>query len=145
MGRDFLDANVLFSAAHGATSRLRDLWRLPNAVLLTSAYCVEEARRNLAIDRPEALPDLATLVAGLTLVPEPASELELPAGMKLPEKDRPVFLAAMQAEATHFLTGDHKHFGASRGKVFAGVRIVTPADYLGPPSDGGRASARKNP
>lgn len=54
MDRDFLDANVLFSAARSATSRLRDLWRLPQTTLITSAYCVEEARRNLAIDRPEA-------------------------------------------------------------------------------------------
>lgn len=133
MDRDFLDANVLFSAARSATSRLRDLWRLPNAVLLTSAYCVEEARRNLAIDRPESLIDLDMLVAGLTLVPESAPDLEMPEGMELPEKDRPVFLAAVQAKATHFLTGDRKHFGVYRGKTFGGVRIVTPADYLGPP------------
>jgi hypothetical protein len=32
--------------------------------LLTSAYCVEEARRNLAADRPAALADLGTLVTG---------------------------------------------------------------------------------
>ncbi len=132
--RDFLDANVLFSAARSAKSRLRDLWRLPRITLLTSAYCVEEARRNLAIDRPEALADLAMLVAKLVLVPEPAPELKLPEGLELPEKDRPVFLAAVQAKATHFLTGDHKHFGSYLGKTFGGVRIVAPADYLGPPA-----------
>jgi hypothetical protein len=139
--RGFLDANVLFSAARSATSRLRDLWRLPASELIISAYCIEEARRNLAFDRPEALADLDMLIAALTVVPEPATGLELPEGIDLPEKDRPVFLAAIQAKATHFLTGDHKHFGVYRGKTFAGVMIVTPADYLGPPRRSGR---RKN-
>jgi uncharacterized protein len=130
--RPFLDANVLFSASRSETTRLRELWRRPDAALLTSAYCVEEARRNLAADRPAALADLQVLVAGLTLVSEPAADAKLPKGIELPDKDRPVFLAAVQAKATHFLTGDHKHFGAYRGKTFGGVRIVTPADYLGP-------------
>jgi predicted nucleic acid-binding protein len=136
--RPFLDANVLFSAARSASTRLRELWQRPETVLLTSAYCVEEARRNVAVDRPAALADLGALVARLTLVSEPAADAELLKGIELPDKDRPVFLAAVQAKATHFLTGDHKHFGPYRGKTFGGVRIATPADYLGPADKPGK-------
>ena len=47
MDRVFLDANILFSAAYRPTSRLLQLWSLPDVELLTSPYAVEEARRNL--------------------------------------------------------------------------------------------------
>ena len=41
--RVFLDANVLFSAAYSEGSRLRELWRLAETELLTSAFALEEA------------------------------------------------------------------------------------------------------
>jgi hypothetical protein len=46
--RVFLDANVLFSAAYKDAAPLAALWQIPGCRLLTSAYAVEEARRNLA-------------------------------------------------------------------------------------------------
>jgi uncharacterized protein len=55
MDRIFLDANVLFSAAYLENSRLGRLWQLDDAELLTSAYDVEEAHRNLTLDRASAL------------------------------------------------------------------------------------------
>lgn len=45
--RVFLDANVLFSAAHRAQNGLLALWALPDTTLVTSDYAVLEARRNL--------------------------------------------------------------------------------------------------
>jgi len=39
----FLDANVLYSAAHGPRSILRRLWTLPDAELITSLYARNEA------------------------------------------------------------------------------------------------------
>ena len=62
MDRVFLDANVLYSAAYLSQSRLRELWDLSDAELLTSPYALEEVRRNLSLDRPERLPDLGNLV-----------------------------------------------------------------------------------
>ncbi len=130
MGGNFLDSNVLFSAAREPTSRLRIIWNRKRLKLLTSAYCVEESRRNLAADRPERLADLAELLQAVTIVAEAAAGMALPAGMMLPEKDRPVFLAAMQAGASRFVTGDKRHFGPYRGKLLGGALVLTPADFL---------------
>jgi hypothetical protein len=52
LDRVFLDANVLYSAAYLKLSGLIRLWNLDEVQLLRSAYAIEEARRNLAMDRP---------------------------------------------------------------------------------------------
>ena len=51
MDSSFLDANVLFSAAYRSDAGLRKLWRLPGVRIVSSAYAVEEARRNLSQPR----------------------------------------------------------------------------------------------
>jgi len=47
-----------------------------------------------------------------------------------PEKDAPILLAAMEAQATHLVTGDVRHFGPYFGRTVQGVLVVTPAEYL---------------
>lgn len=47
------------------------------------------------------------------------------------KKDRPILLVAIQAQATHLLTGDKRHFGSLYGQCISGVHILRPADYLG--------------
>ncbi len=63
-----------------------------------------------------------------------ARNRELPSGIPLPEKDAPIRLAALEAQATHLVTGDVRHFGSSfghyLGKTVQGVLVVTPAEYL---------------
>jgi len=123
--RVFLDANVLFSAAYRPTSRLRELWRRPDVELLTSAYAMEEALRNL--DSGEQRQSLRKLLESLTVVgetPERALRVELVA------KDRPILAAAIAARATYLLTGDLRDFGRFLGQSVEGVRIVQPAEYL---------------
>lgn len=123
----FLDANVLFSIAYGSR-RLGDLQRMArqgHCKLSASAYVVEEAARNLS--SPEKIARLNELVADLEIVPE--ADPGLPCPVVLPEKDVPVFLAAVQAHATHLITGDLDHFGRYRGKTVNGVLICTPGDY----------------
>ena len=44
MNQVFLDANVLFSAAYRLDTPLRKLFSLPNVMLVTSAYALEEAK-----------------------------------------------------------------------------------------------------
>lgn len=131
MDRVFLDANVLFSAAYRVQSGLLPLWQLENVQLVTSAYAVEEARRNL----PEVQQNgrlLALLrsveVAGTHPAGEPRTN-EILAGLDLPDKDRPILLAALDARATHLLTGDVTHFGRYFGKTIEGLRILRPAQY----------------
>ncbi|HHY93406.1 MAG TPA: PIN domain-containing protein [Firmicutes bacterium] len=128
MHRLFLDANVLFSAAYGSSSlsRLWDLARKKKAVLLTSAYALEEARRNLEeADQHRRLSELAREVV---LVPEVLPTMPCP--IPLPDKDRPVLLAALQANATHFLTGDRRHFGAYFSQSVGGTLVCTPREYF---------------
>lgn len=127
MERIFLDANVLFSAAYREDSGLRRIWELSGIALVTSTYAVEEARRNLGIgDRRSRLD---ALLVSVQQMPEVA-EMELPPTVELPDKDRPILLAAIRAGATHLLTGDVRHFGRYFGEIVGGVRILPPSDFL---------------
>lgn len=125
--RVFLDANVLFSAAYRERAGLLELWKLPRVTLLTSGYAAEEARRNL--ESEDARRRLGELLADIEIVPETLRTI-LPDGVSLPEKDRPILLAAIAAGATHLLTGDVTDFGTFFGKTIQGVLIQTPALFL---------------
>jgi|SRR5208283_1501784 len=124
--RLFLDANVLFSAAYRPDSGLARLWQLQNVELITSAYALEEATRNLADEgqrlRLRKLLERTRIVIGSSPLPD---------NVLLPEKDRPVLQAAIHAGATHLLTGDQRHFGRHFGRRYGGVLILPPRDYLG--------------
>lgn len=128
MNRVFLDANVLFSTAWRENAGLLRLWQLSEVVLLTSRYAFEEARRNL--ETQDQLQRLTTLMAKVELVADSAHG-DLPSHVQLPEKDRPILLAAIQARATHLLTGDKHHFGPLYGQSIRGVLVLRPADYPG--------------
>lgn len=130
MDRPFLDANVLFSAGYKDTSPLRKLWELPDTELLTSTYAAEEARRNLGADKPALLDSLEQLLDSMTVVAGPSMSAALPEGVSLPDKDQPILLAAIEAGATHLLTGDKEHFGALYGQTIGGVLILRPRDYF---------------
>ena len=131
MDRVFLDANVLFSAAYRSDSTLRRLWERGGVQLVTSAYAVEEARRNLPAGERRARLDV--LLATVEQVTESADH-PLPASVELPDKDRPILLAALRAGATHLITGDVTHFGLYFGQTVDGMQILPPAAYLQEPS-----------
>ena len=131
--RLFLDANVLFTAAHNPAGKAaflllpaqRALW-----AACSSAYAVEEARRNLARKRPAALDRLDELLASIELVRQPA---HCPAPiLALPAKDQPIWFAAWAAKASHLLTGDIKDFGPhmNRPAQTDGIVIQTVAEFL---------------
>ena len=130
MDRVFLDANIIFSAAYHPSSRLRRLWQLADVELITSAQAVLEASNNLTRVRPAQLSDLAQLLQAITVFPDPLPGFVLPAGVNLPDKDKPILQAAIVARATHLLTGDVKHFGQYYGRTFSGVLILPPSQYL---------------
>lgn len=123
----FLDANVLFSAAWRADAGPARLWTLTNCELLSSRYACEEARRNLRT--AEQQERLGRLVVRLRLVPDVVTG-SLPAGIVLPDKDRPILLSAIHAQATHLLTGDRQHFGVLYGQSISGVTVLRPADFI---------------
>ena len=129
MDRLFLDACVVFSAVYNPSSPLRKLWELDNVALLASDLVIEEARRNLAVLRPDALHDLGRLAGKLEIVVAALTEVPRQARL-LPDKDLPVLLAALAGRATHFLTVDKKHFGSLFGKTVGQVLILSPGEYL---------------
>lgn len=132
MKRVFLDANILFTAAHNPHGKaafivelgLHGHWRL-----FTSTYAAEEARRNLAIKFPHHLDALHPILEALTLIGAHKAH-GCPAGLAV--KDQPIYQAAVESRATHLLTGDIKDFGAfmNRPEDTNGMIIQTVADFL---------------
>jgi len=59
-----------------------------------------------------------------------AFKLTPEAGLSLPEKDVPIFLAALEAKAAHLITGGVRHFGRYFCQQIEGILILSPADYL---------------
>ena len=129
MDRVFLDANVLYSAAYLERSGLAQLWTLDDVELLSSAYAIEEARRNLAMDRPEALARFKQLAAVVGTVDAPQG-LKLPDKTLLDPKDQPILLVAIHAKADYLLTGDARHFSHLYGKRIEAVLVLRPAQYF---------------
>jgi predicted nucleic acid-binding protein len=123
--RVFLDANVLFSAALRPKAKLLRLWKLKDVTLITSDHAIEEARRNLVTGPQRAR--LTRLLRRVEVVG--FQHYMLPRGVSLPDKDRPILWAAIEAGATHLLTGDQAHFGRYFHQEIAGVLILPPAEY----------------
>jgi len=126
MDRLFLDATILFSAAYRANAGLLRFWKLRNVILCSSRYALEEARINLTEDaQRRRLTRLARNLQWFSAAPR-----ELPVGVSVPEKDEPILRAAMEAQATHLITGDIRHFGPYFGKAVGGILIMSPSEYL---------------
>lgn len=132
--RLFLDANVLFSAAHNAEGNCRALFRLAASArsrLISSRYAVEEATRNLSLKYPEHLAELERLALGLEVAPEPApAAAEAAMAHRLPAEDAPILAAAIQSRADALVTGDRRHFGKLYGVVMGGVQVLTPVEAV---------------
>jgi predicted nucleic acid-binding protein len=127
--RVFLDSNVLISAAWLPEPELRQLWGRAAVSLRTSAYALDEARRNLpGADR---LARFERLIEALVVVPDDHPEVELPAiAAALPDDDVPILLAAIASRSTHLLTGNKRDFHALYGRHVAGVLVLRPRAYL---------------
>ncbi|MCA1790969.1 MAG: hypothetical protein LC667_14270 [Thioalkalivibrio sp.] len=128
MDRLFLDANVLFSAAHREGAGVAFLWSLDDAVLSTSSYAIEEAERNLSARHQTRR--LKQLIQALHIVETTTVPDSVRKGITLPDKDWPILGGALAADSTHLITGDLKHFGRYFQKQIAGILILPPADYL---------------
>ncbi len=132
--RIFLDANVLFSAAHGTGSPLHAFFRLAQAgmcELLASPYTLDEARRNIARKHPGKSADLEQLIAQITVCREAGAEAVLWArSTGLPAKDSPILAAAAQAKSDILVTGDRADFGSLFGRKFRGVEVLPPRTAL---------------
>jgi predicted nucleic acid-binding protein len=129
----FLDANILFTAAHNPTGKaalILELGAQGHWQILTSTLAVEEARRNLGIKFPDCLARLESILNEAKVV---SSVSGTTCPIDLPEKDRPIVLTAVKCRATHLLTGDIRHFGPylNAPSRTAGMAIMTVAEFLG--------------
>lgn len=130
----FLDANVVFSAAHQREGRAQSLLLLARAGrcdLMVSAHALEEARRNLTRKSHSFDKRLADLLAMTEVVAEaPAPLVAWALEHGLPLKDAPILAAAVHANADILATGDLRDFGHLFGKSLRGIRILSLAKAI---------------
>jgi len=126
--RVFLDANILFSIAYGnpGLERLRRHAKKEKYELIASQYVIEEAKRNLY--RREQQDALNRHLSDVRVVPEADPIILCP--IPLPEKDRPVLMAALSCKADYLITGDVTHFDKYFGKKVQTLRICTPRYFF---------------
>lgn len=132
MKRIFLDGNVIFTAAHNPAGKSALVFELaPKGYweLVSSQLACEEARRNIDIKYPECLPEIDKLIKDIRIIPHTAQSF---CPLELPNKDKPIFLAAIQGGATHLLTSDLDHFGIYMNKASEtkGILIQTVSEFL---------------
>jgi len=131
--RVFLDANLLFTAAHHPAGKAH--WLITgvssgNLRLLTCTLSVEEARRNLAVKAPPpALAELDRLLRKMEVLATPAHGF---CPFPLAKKDQPLYWAAKAGKASHFLTGDIGDFGPLMNKPgkTGGIMIQTLQQFI---------------
>jgi predicted nucleic acid-binding protein len=132
--RLFLDANILFSAAHNPDGNARALFSLARQGLVrlySSRFARDEAVRNIALKFPQCRETLEGLLEAVRLVPEPQLHLVRSAKLAgLPEKDAPILAAATAARVDALVTGDKRHFGALLGQRVDDLIVLSPADAL---------------
>ena len=130
----YLDANVIFSAAHREEGRAQDLVALArggHCDLLTSTHALEEARRNLQLKSSGFERRLMQALVQVTVVVEaPAALVDWARDLGLPLKDAPILAAAVHANADLLVTGDTRDFGHLFGTTLRGTRVVTPASAI---------------
>lgn len=134
--RLFLDANVLFLAGYSRSSPVHDLLvlhRSGRCDLVTSAYAIEEARRNLALKGPVgAMEAFRAALADVVSVAEAgAPALGLALACKLTDAaDVPILAAAIQCRSDVLVTGDRRAFGRYFRTALAGVEVLVLRDAL---------------
>lgn len=132
--RVFLDANILFSACLRERSRQYAFFALARSGhcrLATSAYALDEVRRNLARKASSRLLvlDVLTRLVELSAAP-PDDVVSRMAQYGLPAKDAPILAAAIVARADLLVTGDRRHFGPLFGRRIEQVRVLSLVDGL---------------
>lgn len=135
----FLDANVVFTAAHNPSGKAALVIELAAAGywrVMTSQLAVTEARRNLERKYPAALLSFEQWLKKLTIITGGNGDS---CPIDLPLKDRPIFEAALIGQATHLLTGDIRHFGRfmAMPELTCGICVQTVADFLNDQFSGG--------
>ncbi|MEZ4517147.1 MAG: PIN domain-containing protein [Chloroflexota bacterium] len=134
--RIFLDASALFAAAYSTTGAARELLRLGitgDVELVTNAFAVEEALRNIGRKAPDVLPLLEALLATLpiTIHPAPSKTAVTTVAEYVELKDAPIVAGAIDAAADFLATFDRRHLlTVNVVAERSGLQVVTPGDIL---------------
>jgi hypothetical protein len=100
-----------------------------NWVLVSTDYCAEEARRNLAKIGHSAAEAWSSIVS--PAVEFTATRVALDKPLVVPKaKDRPVVISALAAQCEWLLTLDEKDFQGNLGHQIYGMAISTPGKFL---------------
>lgn len=92
-------------------------------ILCSSRYAVGETRCNLAEQAQRHW--LTRLLSSVQLFDSPNPALSR--AISLPDKDKPILLATLEAQATHLITGDVRHFGPYLRKKIEGIIVLLPS------------------
>jgi uncharacterized protein len=131
--RLFLDANVLFTAAissEGVSRGITDVARAGACVLVSSAYAVDEATRNVRVKYQRHLIELEAILEHVERVSEAGPPHVVLAGAVVHPKDVPILAAAIAASADILVTGDRRHFGHLYGEIVEAVEVLPPRQAL---------------
>lgn len=132
--RLFLDANVIFTAAHnphGRSSALFELARHGLCDVSTAPHPAAEAERNIRLKCPDAIGRFGVLLPLLNMQPEAGpADVAWALAQRLPLEDAPVLAAAVACRANILATGDRTHFGHLLGLTVRSTIVLTPADAL---------------
>jgi predicted nucleic acid-binding protein len=127
---------VLYAAAFSATGPARRLLMKGFAghiTFLISDLVLEETKRNLTKNAPEALPGFS-LIADLlsSQITRPTKAEVLKAAQIVHLKDAPIVAAAAKGKADYLATHDVKHLLTHAKAIDQayGITVLTPADLL---------------
>jgi len=128
----FLDSSVMLAASGSPTGASRlvleeaddNEWRL-----MTSLYCIEETRRNLAKFSSEAEQTFHAEVVPSLEVETTAYVIDRPLVFPV-TKDRPVVASALALKCYALLTLDRADFQSLLGEKIYGMWILTPGDWI---------------
>lgn len=130
--RLFLDASVLLAASGSETGASRAVFELAadnGWKLLSSRYCVAEARSNLhKVSRSASSVWRTVIRPSIQVVPD---SVVLDKPLVFPKaKDRPVLITALASESLFLLTLDRQDFGPFMRRPIYGLRVILPLAFL---------------
>ncbi len=133
--RVFLDSNVVFSGLYspdGAPGVILEHFIKGNLRVVVSQQVLEEVIRTIKEKLPDALPALRRLLVNTP--PEVVADPNLPDIERWTKKlhlgDAAILAAAVAAQPDYFITGDRHFLDNQEIAENAGLKIVTPAQFL---------------
>jgi len=133
--RVFLDSNVLFSgicAKGGPPAQIIDLHSTNELRIVICQLVLDEVVRTLRLKKPGNLPAIYKLLTNSPpeIIVNPPLQAIKPYERYLSFGDATILAAAVHAEAGYLVTGDKHFYEDNTLSGVAGIKIVTPAQFI---------------